>query len=343
MVYDLAADTIIYTHDARQALRPASTMKLLTAITALDRLGADYLYRTRLAYTGEVRDSTLHGDIYIIGGFDPLLSRDDLRAFAHAVHEAGINTVAGRLIADETMKDTLRYGAGWCWDDDNALLSPLVYHRTSTITPHLRQALADIGVAFCDSIMPVATTKTTLAWRTHTIEQVLLPMMKKSNNLYAESLFYQTAYNVAHPATDKGARKAEVEVLKKATTTTLPLCLSAIHIADGSGLSLYNYLSAEALVALLRYAYREPNVYSYLAPALPVAGHDGTLEKRMRHTAAAGRVKAKTGTLTGISSLAGYAQTTDGRMLAFAIINQGVLRAAPAKALQDQLCIELCQ
>ena len=58
LVYDLTADSTIYSYGAKQTLRPASTMKLLTAVTALDQLGGDYQYRTSLHYTGEVKDAT---------------------------------------------------------------------------------------------------------------------------------------------------------------------------------------------------------------------------------------------------------------------------------------------
>ena len=71
MVYDLTADSAIYCHNERQTMRPASTQKLVTAITALDRLGGDYQLRTSLYYTGTVRDNTLKGSL-ICGRFPEL-------------------------------------------------------------------------------------------------------------------------------------------------------------------------------------------------------------------------------------------------------------------------------
>ena len=70
MVYDLDADSVLYTHNHRQLLRPASCMKLVTAITALDQLGAGYDYQTRVYYTGQIEGRTLRGNIYCVGGFD---------------------------------------------------------------------------------------------------------------------------------------------------------------------------------------------------------------------------------------------------------------------------------
>jgi D-alanyl-D-alanine carboxypeptidase/D-alanyl-D-alanine-endopeptidase (penicillin-binding protein 4) len=77
-------------------------------------------------------------------------------------------------------------------------------------------------------------------------------------------------------------------------------------------------------------------------PALPVAGVDGTLKSRMQNTLAQGNVRAKTGTLTGISSLAGYCTAPNGHELAFAIINQGILDKTTGKAFQDRVCQVLC-
>lgn len=71
MVYDLTADSTLYRYGERQMLRPASTMKLVTAIAAIDRLGGSYQFKTELCYTGRVSDGTLEGDVYCVGGMDP--------------------------------------------------------------------------------------------------------------------------------------------------------------------------------------------------------------------------------------------------------------------------------
>ena len=125
MVFDLDADTVLYQYQARQLMRPASTMKLVTAITALDRLGVAYEYQTRIYYTGSITDSMLTGNLYCVGGFDPLLTSDDVSVIAESIRQAGINRIRGTIIADKQMKEVLDYGEGWCWDDDNPMLIPL--------------------------------------------------------------------------------------------------------------------------------------------------------------------------------------------------------------------------
>ena len=84
-VYDLTADTMLYTVNARQRMRPASTMKLLTSITALSVLGGSHTFQTTLYHTGAVNNRVLQGDLYVVGGFDPRFGKDDLYAFAEEI------------------------------------------------------------------------------------------------------------------------------------------------------------------------------------------------------------------------------------------------------------------
>ena len=104
MVYDLTADSVIYAYNAKQTMRPASTMKLLTAVTAIDQLGMNYRYRTALRYTGAVKDSVLTGDLYCVGGMDPMFETKDMNAFVQSVKALGVDTIRGRLVAVTNFK-----------------------------------------------------------------------------------------------------------------------------------------------------------------------------------------------------------------------------------------------
>ena len=171
------------------------------------------------------------------------------------------------------------------------------------------------------------------------MDQIMHKMMKESDNLYAESMYYQIAASTGNrPASAKSARSVERQLLRK-----LGLDASRCRLTDGSGLSLYNYLSAELECQLLRYAYRNENIYPHLRPSLPIAGIDGTLRKRMRGTSASGNVRAKTGTLTGIITLAGYCTAANGHDLCFVILNNGIMHAVNARRFQDRVCALLCQ
>lgn len=341
MVYDLDADSAIYCHNERQLMRPASTMKLLTAITAIDKLGGSYQFKTDLCYTGEVTDGTLSGNIYCVGGFDPRFNIDDMRAFVESIRKMGVDTIRGTIYADKSMKDEAQYGEGWCWDDDNPILSPLLVGRKDVFIDRFVQELRESGIvvdaftgqgrkqddAFC------------ICRRFHTIDQVLMRMLKESDNLYAESMFYQIgAASGSQPATAHSARSVMNRLIEK-----VGLDPKRYNIADGSGLSLYNYVTAELEVRMLRYAFKNNNIYLHLHPSLPQAGTDGTLRKRMTSPFTQGNVYAKTGTLSGISSLAGYCTAANGHRLAFAIINQGLLHGRNGRSFQDRVCTILCQ
>jgi D-alanyl-D-alanine carboxypeptidase/D-alanyl-D-alanine-endopeptidase (penicillin-binding protein 4) len=147
-------------------------------------------------------------------------------------------------------------------------------------------------------------------------------------------VFFQVASTISsRPATAAHGRQAVKDVLGKAGIKDIQY-----RIADGSGLSLYNYVTPELMVKLLTYAYRHRGIYMELFPTLPVAGQDGTLKKRMVKSVANGRVRAKTGTVTGVTTLAGYCTSSNGHILTFSIMNQGVLKIAEGRNFQDQVC-----
>jgi len=341
LVYDLTAHQVVYQKNERQRMRPASVMKLVTSITALDMLGGDYQYHTGICYRGHLEGDTLVGDLYFVGGFDPTITRDDLRMMADTISRYGIHRIDGMLVSDLTMKDTLSYGSGWCWDDDNDRLTPLLVDKKdqfmSIMMQEMRARGIQLSVTLARGRLPQGCTE---IYRYNSpIDKVLLRMMKQSDNLYAESMFYQ----VAKGNSPRTATASDASGAVKRLAMRLGLDPINYTIADGSGLSLYNYVSAEMIVALLRHAYQNREIYDHLYPSLPIAGVDGTLEKRMTKGKAFGNVHAKTGTVSGVSTLAGYCQASNGHTLCFAILNQGLIKASDGREYQDRVCEALCR
>lgn len=341
MVWDLTTDSLLYAHHARHLMRTASTMKLLTAITALDRLGGSYQFKTSLLLKGSIERGQLRGDLVCVGGMDPMFDRKDMQAFAQALKAKGVKSLGCRLVIDNTMKDGDKWGEGWCWDDDNPTLAPLLCGGKPDFAGQFLRELqtAGIGTGGVSTVLTACPAGAKpICTRTHTLDEVLQQMMKESDNLFAEATYYQVATSTGkHPATAKDAQEVERALFEKAGLNG-----ERYRLADGSGLSLYNYLSAEAQVTLLRYVWQHPDIYDHLLPSLPIAGVDGTLKSRMIDTAAQGNVRAKTGTVTGVSALAGYLTAPNGHRLAFSIINQGLKRAAQGRSFQDRLCEALC-
>ena len=97
------------------------------------------------------------------------------------------------------------------------------------------------------------------------------------------------------------------------------------------------------LNALLVYAWTQEDIRAHLIPSLPVGGVDGTLKNRFQGTKAYNNIFAKTGTVTGVSSLSGYANGGNGHVLSFSIINQGVERGSMGRSFQDQVCIAITE
>lgn len=340
-VYDLTADCPLYQLGHQQRLRPASTMKVLTGIIALDLLGSDYRLTTGLYITATPQDSVLKGDVVIKGGFDPMLGRDDLRAMLAQLKRTGVWHVEGNVLLDVSMKDTALLGWGWCWDDGEPPLTPLTYRGKGGFRAALLRAFREEGITFSGELLEgvLPNQAQHIASRWHGLDQVLIPMMKRSDNLYAESIFY----NVATTTRRAQASYKDAARLYERWVAARGIPARHFQAADGSGLSLYNYLTPQVLVDALRYAAAREEIYNNLLPTLPVMGRDGTLRRRCRGTSAQGTVQAKTGTVDGVSSLAGYALAPNGHRLAFAIINQGVPSTAMGRRWQDKVCVALTE
>ena len=352
MVWDLTTDSVLYRRNHRQLMRTASTMKLLTAISAISYLGGSHQFTTSLYYKGTITGKSFQGDLICVGGMDPLFDQADLKAFAYSLLQKGIKSVRGRLITDCSMKDGEKWGEGWCWDDDNPTLSPLLIKGKADFAAQLlqelrRQGIATQGLHVVPGILPSEGARL-LCQRSHSLQEVLEEMMKESNNLFAEAVFYQTAYWWQSAYGPKKAKRPPLSAVygveaETALLDSLGLPTSLYRIADGSGLSLYDYLSAECEVMLLRYVWQHPDIYDSLLPSLPIAGEDGTLKNRMKEPSPAFRnVTAKTGSVSAVSALAGYCTAANGHRLCFAIINQGVRRMADSRNFQDRVCEALC-
>ncbi len=168
------------------------------------------------------------------------------------------------------------------------------------------------------------------------IMAILTKVNKNSNNLSAEMLLYAMAEKFGgRPATAKNGIKLINELIK--------LCGHSpekYRIVDGSGVSHYNLVSAELLTDILKYIYtKEKSIYNKLIETLPVSGIDGTLSARMVNSAAYNNVRAKTGTLSGVSALSGYTKTASGNQIAFSILIQNFVgQSEKARSIQDEIC-----
>ena len=421
-IYDLTDGKSLYTYQADKLSRPASTMKLLTTITALSHPDADDPFKTEVWYQGVIEQDTLKGDLYVVGGYDPEFDDEALDSLVNAVSRFPFSVISGHVYGDVSMKDSIYWGSGWAWDDTPAsyqpYLSPLMLNKglvTVTASPGERGHLASLDCVPASSYYTVTNetkSRTPAAGRfgvsrdwlqngnnivvkgnvegkrtgmvniyssrdffMHTflerlqakgiqcpvnyafnelqkdslsvqialfetaIQDVINQIMKESDNLNAEALLCRLgaqATGKKHISDEDG-----LSVIRK-QIKALGEDPDYYKLADGCGLSNYNYISPNLLIAFLKFAYSRTDIFQKLYKALPIGGVDGTLKYRMqRGTPSHKNVHAKTGSFTAINCLAGCLRTTNGHEIAFAIMNQNVLSGAKARAFQDAVCDEV--
>ncbi len=328
---DLANGRVVFGSNSTRAFEPASNQKLAVAVAALDRLGPGYRISTEVLGSGTLSGTTWRGRIFLKGYGDPTLTRADLRTLAIAVRNQGIRRVVGSVAGDESYFDTRRIAAGWrpAWYKiESPPLSALVVNRAKVSgrtvdNPALsaarlfRLALRANGVAVRGSAL-VRTAPGSAAYLTRvrsvTTTTILRKMNKMSDNFTAEVLVKHLGAKFRGAGTTAAGCLVVRRVLEGRGVP-----MSGVRLADGSGLSLHDRLTARALGRLLASAWRDPAVRGPLVASLPIAGVDGTLRDRMRSGPARRRVRAKTGTTFGASSLSGYV----GSRYAFSILQNG--------------------
>jgi D-alanyl-D-alanine carboxypeptidase/D-alanyl-D-alanine-endopeptidase (penicillin-binding protein 4) len=224
------------------------------------------------------------------------------------------------------------------------LISPrdtLINVTLSIADPHwytltvLREKLEAWGLK-CNGILldTVPHGAPEIARREHRLDSVLTYMNLVSDNLSAENILKTVA---AEKRGIPGSAAAGAEVVRQ-FLAGIGIDTSRTVIADGSGVSRYNLTSAEALTTLLAAMRRRTDIFRSWYPTLPLAGVSGTVSARMRGTPAQGNLRAKTGTLEGVSSLSGYVTTADGEELAFSILMQHYpTRAREYRRVQDRI------
>ncbi|NET57531.1 MAG: D-alanyl-D-alanine carboxypeptidase/D-alanyl-D-alanine-endopeptidase [Symploca sp. SIO2E6] len=190
-----------------------------------------------------------------------------------------------------------------------AILNPADYFLDS-----FRQILADEGISVNQTLVATSpqTTqpKTELAAVESNLEDWLGPINQDSNNLYAEALLYTLG---TQSTVDSG-----VAALRE-SLTELGVEPETYLIADGSGLSRHNRVSPQAIVQTLKLMAQTPEAEVY-RESLPAAGVGGTLQSRFQDTPLQGNLRAKTGSLTGVSALSGYLDVPNYESLVFSIM-----------------------
>lgn len=337
---------VIYAKNAHKLHHPASTTKLFTAATALAKLGSHYQFATTL-YTGTTSDAQVVRNIYLKGRANPVLQSEDIVELCEALAQTGVKTIRGNIVVDETYFDTVREGPGWMWDDKPFHVSALSIHeiepdketdsRAIACGNLLKTTLGQNGVDISGDVISGTVPSDAKIIANHLsppLSDIIKLMNKPSDNWIAEFLFKTIGAEVkGEPGTWRKGRDSVTEFLGEIMSEP-----PAYRFIDGSGLSRYNLVNAELLTKLLVYMSHNFELMPEFMVSLPIAGVDGTLKNRMQAMSAEKTLRAKTGTLSGVSALAGYTNTADGELLAFGIlISHYVGSAATARGIQDKI------
>ncbi|HEY9390508.1 MAG TPA: D-alanyl-D-alanine carboxypeptidase/D-alanyl-D-alanine-endopeptidase [Mycobacteriales bacterium] len=352
-VVDLATGDVLFDHGGDRMATPASTTKITTAVALLGVMSPDQ----RITTTVVAGDRP--GQVVLVGAGDPTLSAappgrptayqgaarlSDLahQVAAQAAQASGVGTsgTSGAAVTQVVVDQSLFTGPTVhpTWDPtdvDGGYVAPIEAlmadggreHPDSGTRSH--QPALDAGRAFASFLgLPASAVVTGSAptdaqvlaqVRSAPIIRIVEQMLTVSDNVLAECLARQVAIARGAAASFDGATQAIRDEL-----ADLGVDVSGEGLVDGSGLSPQDRLSPALLVNVLRMAASPAHpVLHALFPGLPVAGYEGTLADRYRTgppAEFAGMVRAKTGTLSGVSTLSGVVQDADGRTLAFAFM-----------------------
>ncbi len=288
---DLSTGRVVFAHNATLPLRPASNEKLAVTYAALTALGPAFRIETDVLGEGEQDGSTWHGNLVLKGYGDPTLSSQDLVALAHQIRADGITAVSGEVLGDETWFDAHRTAPGWkaaFYIKESPPLSALIVDRGAVgrFTSHnpalsaaqkFAKLLARAGVTVAggatlgaadDAGVELASVDSpTLAAMVHWMDKV-------SDNFTAEMLVKELGAVQA----GAGTTAAGIGVVR-AQLAAAGVPLAGVTMADGSGLSLIDRMTASTLVSLLRVMWSDPSMQPELLASLPVAGRSGTLAR----------------------------------------------------------------
>jgi serine-type D-Ala-D-Ala carboxypeptidase/endopeptidase (penicillin-binding protein 4) len=349
LAVDLRTGGIVFERNADLSLDPASNEKLPVTFAALRELGSTYRFRTAVLASGRRDGAVWRGNLYLKGYGDPTLTSARLARLATQIAASGITRVEGRLVADETWFDRRRVAPGWksgflvyeCPPLSALVVDRGFYDHHTALDPAtaaagaFRRILRGLGVTTGAVGLGRAPGEATQLGEvvSPTLANVVAVMDRDSDNFRAEMLLKELGAQVG----GGGTTAAGTAVVRRALATA-DIPLDGVVLADGSGLSSLDRLTASTVVRLLVTAWNDPELRRVFWSSLPVAGENGTLVHRMEDGPAHGAVRAKTGTTDHASALSGYA----GDRYAFAVLQNGDPVAwTPARKAQDRFATAL--
>ena len=362
-VVDLATGKVLFDRHGDKLLTPASNLKIYTSACALDTFGPEHQFSTQISARVAKKAGTIHGDLRIVGCGNAMLSTDELKNMAgQMVDEWKVHTLQGKVVADNSRYSNTQLGPGWMWDDQpyyfNMRITPLmidfnvvtVSGSNNENSDPKRQAVDDPAgwaatlfskmlTARGVNIVSGRADQTVGSMRTLTQKGAILAdtlrhFNHKSENAVGEVLLHEIAI-------DRGAKKPTwsdgAKVIIKWLHESAGLEKGSFRLVDGSGLSRYNLISADSSVKLLAYMHRHRH-YQTFFDSLP------SYEVNVGRGKSRKLVRAKSGGMSGVSTISGYVRTVSGRQLAFSLLGNGFIGSnKPMRALRGKVWQVLIQ
>jgi D-alanyl-D-alanine carboxypeptidase/D-alanyl-D-alanine-endopeptidase (penicillin-binding protein 4) len=359
----------VYDDGGATSVMPSSNMKLVTAATALEVLGPDHRFTTEVrAGAAPGPGGVVAGDLYLVGGGDPVLGTlpyvqaaaaqdhypqpyvTPLETLADQLKAAGVTRIEGAVLGDDSRYDGERFVPSWpasygqareagplgalVVNDAAASLQPLrsagdpAVHAATVFTDLLRQRGITVGRDAGRGTAPAPAAALT-SIQSRPLSDLVGEMLTTSDNNTAELLLKE----VGAVAGGAGTRPAGLAV-EKAALQKWGVPLAGVNLVDGSGLDRNDRLTCSALLAVLDHTGPSGPV----ALGLPIAGQTGTLADVFRGNPAQGRLRAKTGTLTGSRALSGFVDAADGsRRVSFSYVQNSPAADVAAVPVWDAL------
>ncbi|MFZ2863947.1 MAG: D-alanyl-D-alanine carboxypeptidase/D-alanyl-D-alanine-endopeptidase [Ignavibacteriaceae bacterium] len=338
IVYNpLTQDTIFSVNEKRQ-MTPASLTKLFTTAVALNIMGEEHQLSTKL-FTDDINlsDKVVNGNLYIKGYGNPTFSDFDLQGMINELISKGIEKITGNIIGDDTYLDNIYTREDWIEGEGSNIklppISALVLDRNKTVTrKKMRKRFRYITEMAKDPAIFAANRLFTklkennievggnsqkgktpdksilISQKSIFLNELIALINKHSDNFLAECLFKTLG---AEATGEQGNSFYSQQAIQKFVKDN-NIYFYGTEIVDGSGISRSDKVTPLSINGVLEKMYFDLNHFDAFYNSLSIAGVDGTLRGRMSGTFAENNFRGKTGTLNGVSGLAGYFTTPDG-------------------------------
>ena len=369
LMVDDSGGPSLYNARADLPLLPASNLKLLTATAVLARLPEGERLHTEARAARPLANGVVAGDLWIVGAGDPLLATVDYASQAGYQHQprprtpledlasklaaAGVRQIQGRIVGDESRYDTQRLVPTWSpsyltagevgpmsaltvndnfaqWTPRQVPASSPAANAASVLARLLQERGVQVG-GTGEGPAPPGSAAVAVADSAPMVD-VVGAMLTQSDNLAAELLTKELGRRFGGAGTTAAGLGVTRSVLQE-----LHLPAAGVAMADGSGLDRSDRATCQALLR----AVERGGPSGPIARGLPVAGSTGTLFHRFNGTSLAGRLRAKTGNLSGAAAFTGWLAAGRDRQLAFSFVVNGVASEAEGRAIEDRLAAVL--